>query len=77
MQLRFAIQKAQPAMRIFDWVLASGSTAYGIYAASWIWIASGAIGFLLAWYNPAERIRKRFTFIKPAPQTVRHSHGRK
>jgi small basic protein len=67
MAMRFSLQKTIPAMRVFDWLLASGSFAYGVYLGSWIWLASGVLGFGLAWYNPGARIRRRLSFIKPAP----------
>ena len=59
------IARIQPAMRVFDWLLASGSFGYGLYAGSALWIGSGVISFGIAWYNPAARIRKRFTVMRP------------
>ncbi len=66
-----AITRFQSAMRAFDWLLAGGSLGYGCYAASALWIASGVIGFGLAWYNPAARLRKRFTVMRPPPAHAR------
>ena len=54
-------------MRVLDWVLgARDRFGYGLYAQSWIWIASGFIGFALAWYNPGARLSRKLAMIKPA-----------
>ncbi len=69
MDVRLSLTGFQSIMRVLDWVLGAASLGYGLYAQSWIWIASGFIGFALAWYNPGARLRKRLAVVKPANAT--------
>jgi hypothetical protein len=66
MTIRTAIVRFQSSMRILDWLLGAASLSYGLYAHSWLWIASGFLGFALAWYNPGARLQKKLSMIKPA-----------
>lgn len=45
-------------MRLFDWSLALGALGWGIFSGSLWWMAGGAMGCLLAWINPAGRLRR-------------------
>ena len=50
-------------LRYFDFGLALGSLGYGAYTKSWLWIAGGLLGLVLAWLNPGKRI-KEFLFVR-------------
>ncbi len=43
----------------FDWFVACGTLLVGLYLLNGWVIASGLLGLALAWYKPAERIKKR------------------
>lgn len=44
--------------RSFDWALSFACFFYGIYANSWLWIASGLLGFLVSWYRPLGKLQR-------------------
>jgi hypothetical protein len=52
------------ALRSLDWTLAVGTLAVGAYLQEPLIAGAGALGLLVAWYNPAERVKgalqKRF-----------------
>jgi len=57
--------KHMNTLRFLDYGLAIGSLAYGLYAQSLLFLAGGSIGLVLAWVNPAKRIRNLlFTRIR-------------
>jgi hypothetical protein len=45
------------AFRSLDWALAIGTLAVGAYLKEPFVAGAGAIALLLAWYNPAERVK--------------------
>lgn len=65
------MQKSLKALKFVDWFMAVGSIAVGLYLQSSIFIAAGLLSLLIAWYSPAERIKKvlekKFLRKTPAP----------
>ncbi len=63
----------------FDWVVAVGTLVVGLVLMNGWVIASGLLGLALAWYKPAERIKKRMekSFLrKPAKvEDSAHTQG--
>lgn len=45
-------------MKAFDWVLALGCLAYGIYASSAILIVGGVLGCVASYYRPLGKFQK-------------------
>jgi len=52
------MQKALKSLRPLDWTLAIGTLGVGAYLQDPLIASAGALGLLLAWYAPAERIRR-------------------
>jgi len=42
-----------------DWVVGAGTVLVGLYLLNGWVVASGVLGLLVAWYKPAERIKKK------------------
>lgn len=51
--------------RLLDFGLAITCLTYGVLGASWLWTAGGLLGLMLAWLDPATRVRK-YLFAKVA-----------
>lgn len=42
-----------------DWVLAAATVVAGIYLQNWWLVSGGLIGFIVAWYKPAEKLQAK------------------
>lgn len=63
------MQKSLKALKFFDWFLAAGTVVVGLYLQSSLLVAAGLLSVAIAWYNPAERIKKLLEkkFLRKAP----------
>lgn len=59
MQLNERITKAQHAFHVVDYLLAGIALGYGLYSQSLFWTGAGLVGLVLAYINPALRVRNR------------------
>lgn len=41
-----------------DFIAAFGAIGWGFYSSSWLWMGSGAIGVVVAFFQPAKHIQK-------------------
>ena len=44
-------------LNLLDWVVSIATIGYGVYSESTVWLAGGALGLALAWYNPGKRVK--------------------
>jgi hypothetical protein len=58
------MEKISKLLKVFgylDYAVSAGALAYGLYAQSWLYIAAGLLGFVLAYLKPAEWLKNRLT----------------
>lgn len=63
------------ALKYVDWILAIATVAYGAYAQDPLIAGVGALGLAMAWYSPAERVKRAMEkrFLRkaaPAPSAA-------
>jgi hypothetical protein len=44
-----------------DYAMSAALLAYGLFAPAWLYAAAGAVGLVLAYLKPAERLKSRLT----------------
>lgn len=63
------MEKILKVLKSVDWLLAIGTVVVGLVLAKPIVVAAGALGVAVAWYSPAERIKRRLEkkFLRKSP----------
>lgn len=44
-------------LAMLDWLFAFAVFGYGVYHQDYVWMGAGLAGFVIAWMQPAKRIR--------------------
>lgn len=73
------MKKTLKTLKYVDWILGIGTILAGIVMGSKLIVGAGLLGLLVAWYNPAERVKQAIEkrMVRKGSSNVDHTAAAK